>query len=166
MFNRTQITSIGNIFSIDDWEIVQWLSRVPFPYREEDAVEFVERSQQCFNNKTAYRFLIIFEDEIAGVVGLEREETPILELGYWVARRCWGLGIATESVQAVSRFAFDQLGETLIEASCHHKNVASARVLQKTGFTRTGDGMRFSTALGESVREIQFLLEKGSLASC
>ena len=150
--------------AIDDWEVVRWLSRVPFPYREQDAVEFVERTQQCFNDGTAHRFLVVFEEAVVGCVGLDRYEAQIFEIGYWIARRYWGFGIATESVKAVIQFAFDQLGQTQIEASCHEKNFASVRVLQKSGFTQTGYGMRFSTALGKNVREIQFLLEKSSLA--
>ena len=59
-------------------------------------------------------------------------------LGYCLARDAWGQGIATEAVCAVVR-EFQQCDAIWrIEATCHVENVASARVLEKSGFALEG----------------------------
>ena len=161
--NKDHIPCI--VRAVDDWNVVRWLSRVPFPYRELDAISFVDDSQLCFDNGTAYRFLIFYENDVVGCIGLERQKSQHFELGYWIARRFWGLGIGTESVKAIIQFAFNDLGGTQIEASCHYNNIASSKILAKSGFIHTGYGIAFSTALGKNVREMQYLLKKDQLLS-
>jgi len=56
-------------------------------------------------------------------------------IGYWLASAWWGRGIATEAVQAVCDFGFQQLGLFRITAAIFAGNEASARVLEKCGFT-------------------------------
>jgi len=61
-----------------------------------------------------------------------------LELGFVLARSCWGQGLATEAVVAVAGWAFAQPEVTYLFATCDAENVASARVLEKSGFTCRG----------------------------
>ena len=59
-------------------------------------------------------------------------------LGYWVADRAAGQGLATEAVHAVCGFAFERLRLARVEAAFVPENAASARVLAKAGFVREG----------------------------
>ena len=102
--------------AINDWEVIRWLSRVPYPYKKHHAVEFIRRNHECVDNGSAYQFLILFQDKVEGCVGLDRHEEEFFNLGYWVARRSWGAGLATEAVQAIIRFAFENVGEKKIHA--------------------------------------------------
>ncbi len=81
-------------------------------------------------------------DELIGGIGLY----PLAdvhridaELGYWVCEPHWGKGVATRAVRALCRWAFDEL-EWLerIHACVYSWNPASARVLEKAGFTFEG----------------------------
>jgi ribosomal-protein-alanine N-acetyltransferase len=56
------------------------------------------------------------------------------ELGYVLARKWWGQGLATEAVRAVLHFAFTQIRLNRIEARCFPEHTASIRVLEKCGF--------------------------------
>jgi RimJ/RimL family protein N-acetyltransferase len=58
-----------------------------------------------------------------------------LEVIYAFAPRAWGLGYATELVQASLGFAFNNLGVPEVHAFAKQENAASARVLQKCGFS-------------------------------
>ncbi len=58
-----------------------------------------------------------------------------LEVIYAFALRAWGLGYATERVQASLGFAFGNIGATEVNAFAKPQNAASARVLQKCGFS-------------------------------
>ncbi len=55
-------------------------------------------------------------------------------LGYWVGREFWGRGIATEAL----RQFVDIVEERPLTASVAEHNVASLRVLEKSGFVAVG----------------------------
>ena len=143
--------------AINDWEVVRWLSRVPYPYQQTDAAEFIDRSEIARTERNACHFVIILKSEIVGGIGLERHDKSLFDLGYWIARRHWNKGIATEAVFPIIDFAHEQLAASGITASCHEENQRSEKVLLKTNFFRVGTGLRFSTALGKKIAEIQFL---------
>ncbi len=60
------------------------------------------------------------------------------EVGYRLARRSWGQGIATEGAAALVEYAFRRLQLPRLVAVAYADNVASRRVLQKLGFTDAG----------------------------
>jgi [ribosomal protein S5]-alanine N-acetyltransferase len=78
--------------------------------------------------------------EMIGTVGLLRFdfEHRRAEVGYEMARRLWGRGLATEAVAAVIRYGFSVLGLHRIEAGVLPGNDASVRVIQKLGFREEG----------------------------
>jgi ribosomal-protein-alanine N-acetyltransferase len=57
------------------------------------------------------------------------------EIGFLLARRHWGKGWATEATQAIIGWARTCSVLTRLHATCDAENRASARVLEKTGFT-------------------------------
>ncbi|WP_367038387.1 GNAT family N-acetyltransferase [Streptomyces sp. Je 1-332] len=59
-------------------------------------------------------------------------------LGYCLADTTWGHGYATEAAHALLQWAFDTLDLNRVQAETDTRNVASARVLEKTGFLREG----------------------------
>jgi ribosomal-protein-alanine N-acetyltransferase len=75
-----------------------------------------------------------------GTVGLLRLdfEHRRAEVGYEIARRWWGWGLAGEAAAAVIRYGFAVLGLHRIEAGVLPGNDASVRVLQKLGFGEEG----------------------------
>jgi RimJ/RimL family protein N-acetyltransferase len=60
------------------------------------------------------------------------------EVGFLFARAYWRCGYATEAMQAVVKYAFDQLGLERLWARCHAGNVASVRLLERLGFQYEG----------------------------
>lgn len=73
--------------------------------------------------------------EILGQCGLYPRVGPgALELGYWVAKRATGQGIATEASRALIELAFGEPGIERVEIHCDSRNVASIRVGQRLGF--------------------------------
>ena len=60
---------------------------------------------------------------------------PDAELGYALAPRCWGRGLATEAVLRVLRHAFEVLDLPRVVGVARVCNVASQRVLLKAGLT-------------------------------
>jgi RimJ/RimL family protein N-acetyltransferase len=61
------------------------------------------------------------------------------ELAYGFRRDRWGRGYATEAGEACVRYGFDVLGVEKIVADVDPQNPASAHVLEKLGFKKTGE---------------------------
>jgi [ribosomal protein S5]-alanine N-acetyltransferase len=67
------------------------------------------------------------------------EGEPVVEVGYAFAADHWGRGLATEMTRAVLDDAFAQLGIRRIVSFTLTTNLASQRVMQKSGLTYVRD---------------------------
>lgn len=66
-------------------------------------------------------------------------EDGIAEIGYGIAENHQGCGYATEAVSALVDWALKQPGATCVTAETEESNIASQRVLKKSGFIPTGE---------------------------
>jgi len=62
-----------------------------------------------------------------------------IELGYRLGRAHWGKGYASEIARASAAHGFGELGLIDLVAVCNRENLASRRVLIKTGFVEVGE---------------------------
>ena len=60
------------------------------------------------------------------------------EIGYTLAREHWGHGYAVEAVTELVRWLFETRGVTRLVGQLHPDNIASAQVLERTGFRFEG----------------------------
>ncbi len=150
----------GIFFGIADQEIVRNLASAPWPYSEDYARSFAARKIEPHEP----RFLITTAQnaEVIGCIGLDLnddEQDNTIELGYWIARKHWGHGFATEAGNAVIRVA-KTLGYKRIVAEHFLDNPASGKVLKKLGFSSTGKiQKRLSLGRGEKSDTAGYELE-------
>jgi len=72
--------------------------------------------------------------EFVGFCGLQHlDNTLEIEVGYRLARRFWGMGLATEAARACLRYGFEQLGLERIVAVIQPGNAPSKSVAAKIG---------------------------------
>lgn len=72
--------------------------------------------------------------EFVGFCGLQHlENTSEIEVGYRLARRFWGIGLATEAARACVLYGFEQLGLERIVAVIQPGNAPSKSVAAKIG---------------------------------
>lgn len=71
----------------------------------------------------------------AGLIPQTIEGREELEIGYWISRRYWGRGYATEAGKALRDYGFDVLGKNRFIALIHPENLASKRVANKLGMS-------------------------------
>ncbi|MFL6539446.1 MAG: GNAT family N-acetyltransferase [Chthoniobacterales bacterium] len=112
--------------------------RFPFPYTAAHAEAYLTHKTEVQSDLV---FCIDIDGAAAGGIGVHPSDDVYrltAELGYWLAEPFWGRGIVTEAVQAVVRQGFNLLPLVRIEASAFASNPASARVLEKCGFTFEG----------------------------
>lgn len=117
---------------LNDREVSKYLTaRVSWPYSLENAQWWVE--QGSYQNPT---WAIEYQGELAGCIGIEPdpEEASMGEIGYWVGRRFWGRGVATQAVRQVTRQCLQSGQHKGIWAGVFDENVASMRVLQNCGY--------------------------------
>ncbi|GEO27143.1 acetyltransferase [Alicyclobacillus acidoterrestris] len=69
----------------------------------------------------------------AGLVPQEIDGKLQMELGYWVSRRYWGLGIGTEAARFFRDLAFRELGLNRLVSLIQPENTRSIHVAQKIG---------------------------------
>lgn len=98
--------------------------------------------------ETAWPFFIFSNagQTLVGAVTLSNIRRGVAEsgtLGYWIGRPFAGRGHATAAVRAVLGFAFDTVDLHRVEASCLPANLASRRVLQKSGFRQEGEARAY-----------------------
>jgi len=121
---------------IADESIVRNLARVPWPYHEEHAVEFLALPKQAKWPTLLVTLPGAKGTPIIGACGIHEQDGQA-EMGYWIARDHWGQGYATEAARAVLSIA-RALGHRQVH-SCHAiDNPASGKVLRKVGFKPTG----------------------------
>ena len=78
---------------------------------------------------------MIFKDgKMMGGIGLRDFKNKSCQVGYWLGKKYWGNGFATEALKSILDFGFDQLNLEEIYASYKIGNEGSKRVLMKCGF--------------------------------
>jgi len=103
-----------------------------FPARDRDA--FMAHWTKNLATNTSIHKTILCGGEVAGNV-VSWSQSGQQEVGYWLGREFWGKGIAT---RALSLF-LEQFTKRPLVAHVVRHNLASIRVLEKCGFTRSGE---------------------------
>lgn len=115
------------------WIMVR--DRFPYPYTQADADAFIARVSA---EQPERSFAIAVDDSvIGGVVYMPGEDIHRVsaEVGYWLGADARGRGIATEAVRAFVRWIWENTEMQHLEAGVFTYNPASARVLEKVGFS-------------------------------
>ncbi len=98
-----------------------------FPSRGQDA--FMAHWAKIMANENVINKTILFNGQVAGNIACFEMEGE-RDIGYWIGREFWGLGIASESLK---QFLGQEVRRPLFAHVAKH-NVASRRVLEKCGF--------------------------------
>jgi 8-oxo-dGTP diphosphatase len=130
---------------VNDWEVAKTLARVPFPYPRDLADGWIASTWTEMAEGRAWHLAIVGEENgaemLIGCVGLTREGDAA-ELGYWVGRRYWGHGVASEAAGRLARWALANLDIARLTASALEDNARSHAVLRRIGFREAGAGMQ------------------------
>lgn len=119
------------------------MEHFPATLSREESLAYIERQEASFDAH-GYGFWaveVVGEGLFAGFVGLQSVEdempfAPALELGWRLARPCWGRGYATEAAVAATRFAFSDLGLSELLSYTAEGNLRSRRVMERLGMRR------------------------------
>ncbi len=108
------------------------------PYDREETEIMVENIQTQLAQGLCTEWAIERKEDakVLGLIHLNKVDffNRSAEVGYWLQWKAWGKGYATETVEALSKFALSHLQMDEVVAICHPENKGSLRVLEKAGF--------------------------------
>ena len=107
---------------------------LPHPYTKEDAKEWLAKVKK---QKIITTFCIEADEELAGSIGFIIKEDvyrKTAELGYFIAEKYWGRGVATEAIKQMIDYIQKNFDLVRVYAEVFEHNKASMKVLEKNGF--------------------------------
>jgi RimJ/RimL family protein N-acetyltransferase len=104
-------------------------------------------NDEAFTRRFAY-LVVDSNGESVGNITLSGTRPRVAEIGYVVDAAARGRGIAPRAVDAVSRWAFERLDVSRLEARTYLDNPASHKVASRAGFTEEGIERRSVYVLG------------------
>jgi RimJ/RimL family protein N-acetyltransferase len=114
---------------------------IPYPYENGIAEIWISNHEEKFKKKEALVLAITTrnEDNLIGAVSLKiNTDFNNAELGYWIGKDYWNNGFATEAVNAVLEFGFNEFLLNKIYAHYLARNPSSGKVMQKVGMVKEG----------------------------
>ena len=132
-----------------DWDIARMTALIPHPYTLADAQSFIAAVDD------ANTFAIERDGALVGCCGA-RPVSGTYEIGYWVGKPYWGRGMATQAARALIAHLRTREPGCVITISHMTENEASARVIQKLGFRRTGEKQTFCVARAAPVPSLTY----------
>ncbi len=131
------------LFHLDsDPEVHRYLGNRPLKNIDQ-AREVIKNIRHQYRSNGIGRLAVVDRStgEFMGWAGLKLETREVnghrsyYDLGYRLAKRFWGNGIASECAAASLGIGFNEHQLEVINAAAHTENIASNKVLQKNGFT-------------------------------
>lgn len=113
---------------------------IPYPYTEDDAKFFINGMLKADKNNII-AFAITTDDRVVGSIGVFRQDNIhfcTAEMGYYIAEPFWGKGLGTSAIKQTCQYVFDNTDIIRIFAEPFARNIASCRILEKSGFECEG----------------------------
>lgn len=132
-----------------DPEVMRYI-RNGATWSDEEITRFIdrERARERAHGFCLWAVVLKESRELIGVCGIKQlAETETIEIGWWIARKHWGAGLATEAARAVRDAAFERFGLERLVAVAYPENAASIRIMEKLGmrFLKQASGAEVGT---------------------
>ncbi|MGG3889913.1 GNAT family N-acetyltransferase [Metabacillus fastidiosus] len=124
-----------------DKEVAKTTLSLPHPYPIEAAENWIKNHPKLIENGDVYPLAIVLRDNnlVVGTMTLRIDKQHNKgELAYWVGKKYWGKGYATEAARVIMNFGFKKLILNRIWAMAMSKNPASTTVMKKVGMRLEG----------------------------
>jgi RimJ/RimL family protein N-acetyltransferase len=138
---------------LNNFHVAGNLSRVPYPYRQSDAVWWLKHWRP---DKSAAETGFVLDLAGVGLIGHAgfHADAQGTVVGYWLGEPFWNRGFMTEAVTAVLDWYFEATPAVAIASGVFHFNRASLAIQKKLGFTETGRSYRLCLARNLEVSHI------------
>ncbi|TQR17945.1 GNAT family N-acetyltransferase [Psychrobacillus soli] len=126
---------------LSDENVVKPMGLEPFQ-TVEDVWDEISWYKSIYEEGTGIRWGITLKDsgKVIGSCGFLNKLTKHYrtEIGYELSKDYWGIGVASEALEAVVKYGYHHLQLERIEALIEPTNIPSQRLVEKQGFIREG----------------------------
>lgn len=139
-----------------DPEVMQYITG-GVPWSDDQIRDFVNRQVKLYDERGFCRWRLTEKStgEFLGFCGVGLWRTfPEPEIGWWLARRHWGRGLATEAARTALGDAFERVRLDRIVSVAMPENQASIRIMEKLGLKFDGE---FEN---EGVRLVRYAIDR------
>ena len=123
---------------LNNLSVSKWLAGAPFPYTEQDAIDFINKSIE--NN--LYNFAIVLKSENKVIGGTQLTnisfDNGTAGGGIWINEKYQGHGYGTEAFGARIKYAFEVLGLRRLENGYFKDNEKSHKMQLRFGYKDEG----------------------------
>ena len=125
---------------INDKEVIKQLSGYSYPCPFSKIKKETEEGIRNLRTKKSYYFTILANGEIVGWIVLENpsKDKKRYDIGFYIGRKFWNKGIASEAIRQTIDFGFNKLKLYRIQADNDSDNPASGRAMKKAGMKFEG----------------------------
>ena len=142
LLRRFTHDDVDNLYNLDgDPEVMRYITGGASTPREEIERVDLPAFMSYYDRFDGYGFWAAIDkstNQFLGWFHLRPQEGDSVdqpELGYRLRREVWGMGYATEGARALIRKGFTDLGADRVVATAFRNNLASRRVMEKSGMT-------------------------------
>ncbi len=149
------------ISAANNANIAQYMAdSFPHPYTADFGRQFLLLAK---DKNAGLRLAISFDGKAIGGIGIHPQIDIFrknAELGYWLSEDYWGKGIATQAVQQIVPIAFENFPITRLFARVYGNNIASQKVVTKSGFEMEGHFKNSLFKNGQFLDELIYAIRK------
>lgn len=134
-----------------DPEVARTTLNIPHPYEAGMAEAWIAHLEAAWTRGTKFGYAIVEAKtgDLAGTCTLLHDaDHARAELVYWIGKRFWNRGYATQAATVLVAEGFRSLGLERIHAAHFASNPASGRVMEKIGMRQEGVLRRHVQRLG------------------
>lgn len=132
----------------------------PHPYTKEKGISFIEMATK---DNPIHIFAIEIDGKSVGGIGIHPQQDIMkknAELGYWLGEEYWGKCIVSGAIKQMLDFAFTTYDINRVYARPFGTNIASQKVLEKTGFKLEARFEKVIFKNGEYLDELVYAIRK------
>jgi len=159
-FSLTNLEKIHQLHSLPETDRFNTMG---IPASIEETGKVLEKWMEEIVSKPRKRYVFCIYSEsndFVGLIGINMGKPAYrnAELWYKIHPEFWNRGFATEVVNQILHFCFNVLKLHRISAGCAVENVASIRVLEKSGMRKEGHCRKILPIRGEWVDNYEFAI--------
>jgi RimJ/RimL family protein N-acetyltransferase len=171
MPHNTDVILETERLGLDQWQSGDWTEFRPIatdpevmryttggiPWSDETIRSFVDRQIKMYRDRGFCRWKLM-EKQSGSLIGFcgvgTWRDNPELEIGWWLGRRYWGRGLATEAARAALRDVFERIKLERVISVAMTENVRSTRIMEKLGLALERE------FVSEGMRMVQYAIRR------
>ena len=138
---------------LNNINVTKWLAGAPYPYTEQDALYFINKSL----NNNLYNFAIVLKSENKVIGGTQLTNIDMSNGtaggGIWISEKYWRKGYGSEAFGARIKYAFEVLGLRRLENGYFKENEKSHKMKLKFGYK--DEGIRRQRFISKATNKIE-----------